>query len=66
MITATPTPDPTALLAQLTADQILARLDALEAEARSLRVLLRSIRARERAAARRASTPTPPEKETGP
>jgi hypothetical protein len=46
-------PDPTALLRELTADTIRARLVAIEAEARSLRVLLRSVAARERAARRR-------------
>jgi len=39
---------------KLTADEISARLAALSAEERTLRVLLRSIRARERAAAQQA------------
>ena len=46
-------PDPVALLRNLTSEQIVARLDEIEAEASALRVLLRSTRARERAQARR-------------
>jgi hypothetical protein len=56
-----PAADPIAVLHSLTSEQIVARLDELEEEARGLRVLLRSIKARERAAARRAITPAGPE-----
>jgi hypothetical protein len=53
MDTTTTSPDPVALLAGLTAEQVRDRLDALDAEARALRVLLRSLQARDRAALRR-------------
>jgi hypothetical protein len=46
-------PDPAALLRGLSADAICDRLDRLEAEGRALRVLLRSVRARERLLLRR-------------
>ena len=49
---AVPAPDPLILLARLTVADVRARLDALEAERRALSTLLRSLRARERAAAR--------------
>jgi hypothetical protein len=49
-----PQPDAAAILASLSAEQIEHRLDILDAETRALKVLLRSVRARERAAARRA------------
>jgi hypothetical protein len=47
------TPDPLELLARLTVADVRARLDALEVEREALLTLLRSLRARERAAARR-------------
>jgi hypothetical protein len=50
------TRDPIGLIAQLSADEIRARLDELDAEQRALRVLLRSVAARERALARRRET----------
>jgi hypothetical protein len=56
-----PKPDLLEQLRDLTAEQVLARLDDLEAEAKGLRVLYRSLRARERAAARRASILVEPE-----
>jgi hypothetical protein len=49
----------------LTAEQVLARLDDLEAEAKGLRVLYRSLRARDRAASRRASAATESEEAHG-
>jgi len=49
---AVPAPDPLILHARLTVADVRARLDALEAERRALSTLLRSLRARERAAAR--------------
>jgi hypothetical protein len=53
MTTAAATPDdPIALLGRLSTGVIQARLDALEAEQRALRTLLRAARARERALAR--------------
>jgi len=51
-ITSAP-PDAISLLSRLTVADVRARLDALEAERRALLTLLRSLRARERAAARR-------------
>jgi hypothetical protein len=48
-----PVPDALDLLSRLTVADVRARLDALEAERESLLTLLRSLRARERAAARR-------------
>ena len=42
------TPDPIALLLDLTPEALLARIDANEAENKALLVLLRSARARER------------------
>jgi hypothetical protein len=57
MKTATPTPtDPVSIVKTLDADAIQARLDALDAEASALRVLLRSARARQNAQ-RRARRP---------
>jgi hypothetical protein len=56
MMTAAPPPTPPdalSLLARLTVADVRARLDALEDERRALLTLLRSLRARERAAARR-------------
>jgi hypothetical protein len=47
--------DPIELLSRLDADAIAWRLDDLEHQAKALRVLLRSARARENAAARRQS-----------
>jgi hypothetical protein len=55
MATTTPTPNPPdalSLLSRLTVAEVRARLDAIEAERRGLLALLRSLRARERAAAR--------------
>ena len=58
MTTAALPPDPIACLRDITAEQIIERLDALEAEAKGLRTLLRSVQARERARARaRAAKP---------
>jgi hypothetical protein len=65
MSNATKPSDPVALFRQLTSEQIIARLDSLEVEAKGLRVLLRSVRARERAAARRASAVTESEEAHG-
>jgi hypothetical protein len=48
-----PPPDALSLLSQLTVADVRARLDALEDERRALLTLLRSLRARERAAAAR-------------
>jgi hypothetical protein len=45
-------PDPLALLSELTIDDLLGRLDALEAERKTVKGLLRVVRARERAALR--------------
>jgi len=42
------TTDPLKLLAGLTAEQVAGRIDALERELSALRVLLRSLRVRER------------------
>jgi hypothetical protein len=58
MSTATPTPAPPqpdalSLLARLTVADVRARLDALDVERQALLTLLRSLRARERAATRR-------------
>jgi hypothetical protein len=50
--TPVPAPDPLGLLAQLRADDVSARLQALESERRALLPILRSLRARERAALR--------------
>jgi hypothetical protein len=57
----TPAPDPIETLSTITADQLRQRLQALDAERRAIVVLLRSVAARERAAARRTSTPAGPE-----
>jgi hypothetical protein len=53
--TDSPQPSPSLLdqLAQLSSADLRARLDALEAEARAVRTLLRSVLARERLLARR-------------
>jgi hypothetical protein len=48
-----PTTDPLALLDRLSAEEIRNRIDRLDAEQRALRVLLRSVLARERALAKR-------------
>jgi hypothetical protein len=45
-------PDPLALLSELTIDDLLGRLDALETERKTVKGLLRVVRARERAALR--------------
>jgi hypothetical protein len=47
-----PIDDALGILRGLTADQILARLDQIRAEEAQLRVLLKTVRARDRAAAR--------------
>jgi len=44
--------DPIAALRELNADELVARIDALDAERKQLIVLLRSVRAREREEAR--------------
>jgi hypothetical protein len=49
--------DPMALLRSLDVETIEARLDALNREQSALRVLLRSARARQRAASRRRQEP---------
>lgn len=54
-------PDPVTLLANLSVEQLRQRLADLDAEAKAVRVLLRSALARERAAARHAPTPATPE-----
>jgi hypothetical protein len=57
--TDTPAPDLVSLLSQLTLADVHSRLDAIEAERKALLVLIRSLRARERAAARQRREPIP-------
>ena len=65
MSSATPPPDPAAYLRELTAEAIWVRLNELEGEARALRVLLRSVRARERVTGRSVQKKTTPEAHHG-
>jgi hypothetical protein len=54
VVSASPTTsDPASLFRELTAEQVRARLDVIEAERKALLVLLRSLMARDRAARRR-------------
>lgn len=50
-------PDPLELLSRITRDEILERLDRLAAEEKGLRVLLRSLSARDRANAHSIAEP---------
>jgi hypothetical protein len=52
MVTDSSTPDPIALLRQLTPEQVRTRLAELDAERRALGVVLRSLTARDRAISR--------------